>query len=93
MMQLTEQGILQLEEKDISSLYFYRDQDGMSFDVSFLFELKLQNLTLPADRIQAIHFQFEKEEEPLYEERERLVSEVQSAVRTLDPNYDGSIVK
>lgn len=45
-MQLTEQGILHIEEDDISSLYCYRDQDGMGFDASFLFELQLQGLTL-----------------------------------------------
>ncbi|GAS83875.1 hypothetical protein BK131_27615 [Paenibacillus amylolyticus] len=92
-MQLTEQGILHIEEDDISSLYCYRDLDGMAFDASFLFELQLQELTLSPGSVRAIQFDFEGEEAPLYEERERLVTEVQSAVRTVDTQYDGSIVK
>ncbi|MDT0121017.1 hypothetical protein Q9R46_00065 [Paenibacillus sp. RRE4] len=94
MMKLTEQGVLVVEEKDIDSLYCYRDRDGTRFDDSFLFELKfLQKMTLSEGDVRTIHFQFDEEEMPLYEERERLVSEVQSAVRTLDPKYDGSFVK
>ncbi|WP_440112876.1 hypothetical protein [Paenibacillus sp. QZ-Y1] len=53
-MQLTEQGILHIEEDDISSLYCYQDQDGMGFDASFLFELQLQGLTLTQGSVQAI---------------------------------------
>ncbi|WFR64513.1 hypothetical protein P9222_10470 [Paenibacillus amylolyticus] len=92
-MQLTEQGILHIEEKDISSLYCYRDRDGTAFDTSFLFELQLQGLTLTQGSVQTIQFDFDEEEFPLYEERERLVAEVQSAVRTVDTQYDGSIVR
>ncbi|PQP84758.1 hypothetical protein C0Q44_09580 [Paenibacillus sp. PCH8] len=91
-MQLTDQGILQIEKDDLSTLYCYRDRDGMDFDASFLFELQLQELSLPPGSVTAIRFNFEAEEEPLYDERERLVTEVQSAVRTVDPQYDGSIV-
>ncbi|WP_419890095.1 hypothetical protein [Paenibacillus xylanexedens] len=92
-MQLTERGILHIEEDDISSLYCYRDQDGMGFDASFLFELQLQGLTLTQGSVRAIQFGFEEEEAPLYDERERLVTEVKSAVLTVDSQYDGSIVK
>ncbi|WP_340014527.1 hypothetical protein [Paenibacillus sp. FSL K6-1318] len=92
-MQLTEQGILHIDEEDISTMYCYRDRDGMAFDASFLFELQLQELTLSQGSVRAIQFDFEEEEVPHYEERERLVSEVQSAVRTVDTQYDGSIVK
>lgn len=92
-MQLTEQGILHIKEDDISSLYCYRDLDGMAFDASLLFELQLQGLTLTQGSVRAIQFDFEAEESPLYEERERLVAEVQSAVHTVDAQYDGSIVK
>lgn len=63
-MQLTEQGILHIEEDDISSLYCYRDQDGMGFEASFLFELQLQGLTLTQGSVRAIQFGFEEEEAP-----------------------------
>ena len=53
-MQLTEQGILHIEEEDISSLYCYRDMDGMAFDASFLFELQLQGLTLTQGSVRGI---------------------------------------
>ncbi|MCP1131817.1 hypothetical protein NKT34_00690 [Paenibacillus polysaccharolyticus] len=93
MMKLTEQGVLVLEEKDIDYMYCYRDRDGFRFDDSFFIELESQKITFSEGDVRTIHFQFDKEEYPLYEERERLVSEVQSAVRTLDPSYDGSFVK
>ncbi|UOK63061.1 hypothetical protein MT997_34200 [Paenibacillus sp. OVF10] len=64
-MQLTEQGILHIKEDDISSLYCYRDLDGMAFDASLLFELQLQGLTLPQGSVRAIQFDFEAEESPL----------------------------
>ncbi|WP_251511357.1 hypothetical protein [Paenibacillus polysaccharolyticus] len=92
MMKLTEQGVLVVEEKDIDYMYCYRDRDGFRFDDSFFIELESQKITLSEGDVRTIHFQF-KEEMPLYEERGRLVSEVQSAVRTLDPSYDGSFVK
>ncbi|WP_229730061.1 hypothetical protein [Paenibacillus silvae] len=93
MMKLTELGVLVLEEKDIDYMYCYRDRDGIRFDDSFLSFLESQKITLSEGDVRTIHFQFDKEEMPLYEERERLISEVQSAVRTLDPKYDGSFVK
>ncbi|PQZ99868.1 MULTISPECIES: hypothetical protein [unclassified Paenibacillus] len=80
-MQLTEQGILHIEEEDISSLYCYRDTDGKAFDASFLFELQLQGLTLPPGSVRGIQFDFEEEESPLYEDRERLVAEVRCSQR------------
>ncbi|WP_264933151.1 hypothetical protein [Paenibacillus sp. LS1] len=93
MMKLTEQGILHIEEEDISTMYCYRDRDGMAFDATFLFELQFHELTLSPGSVRAIQFDFEEEEAPLYEERERLVAEVQSALRTVDTQYDGSIVR
>lgn len=93
MMKLTELGVLVVEEKDIDYMYCYRDRDGIRFDDSFLSFLESQKITLSEGDVRTIHFQFDEEEMPLYEERERLVSEVQSAVRTLDPSYDGSFEK
>jgi hypothetical protein len=93
MMKLTEEGVLVLEEKDIDYMYCYRDRDGIRFDDSFLIQLESHNMTLSEGDVRTIHFQFDEEEMPLYEERGRLISEVQSAVRTLDPSYDGSFVK
>ncbi|WP_146259774.1 hypothetical protein [Paenibacillus silvae] len=93
MMKLTEEGVLVLEEKDIDYMHCYRDRDGIRFDDSFFYFLESHNMTLSEGDVRTIQFQFDKEEMPLYEERERLISEVQSAVRTLDPKYDGSFVK
>ncbi|MFC9712176.1 hypothetical protein ACFTRD_28960 [Paenibacillus sp. NPDC056933] len=89
MMQWTEHGVLQIVDEDISSLYCYHDRDGMGYDDSFLFELQLQNVSLTPGSVSAIQFVLE-EESPL---REGIIEDVQTAIRSVDTQYNGSIVK
>ncbi|MGC5775997.1 hypothetical protein [Paenibacillus pabuli] len=88
-MQWAEHGVLQIVDEDISSLYCYYDRDGMGYDESFLFELQLQNLPLTPGSVSAIQFVL-VDESPL---REGIIEDVQAAIRSVDTQYNGSIIK
>ncbi|WP_338551385.1 hypothetical protein [Paenibacillus sp. KS-LC4] len=80
-MKLTENGILILDEEDVSGMYCYRDRDGTDFIDGFKFELKLQDIVVTPGSIVSVQFP-----EDLYNQPEEIKQAVYAAIEDIEQN-------
>ncbi|GGF95776.1 hypothetical protein GCM10010912_45900 [Paenibacillus albidus] len=86
-MELTEQGVLIIDEEDICKLYFYLEFDGVLFKDSFRFEMRLQDIELDPGSVSAVIYPQEIPEGYPGEDLPFIVEAIYSVIRENDPGF------
>lgn len=86
-MELTDQGVLRIEQQDIHYLYFFLQREGMSFEDSFRFEMQLQGIELDPGSVTAVHFPEMPDDDLPPEDRPAILEAIYSVIRENDPGF------